>query len=386
MKPIISIILIIVLPCCVGALDISGYYENTLVPEYSDDLKENILDVSKLRLDFSSGGGSDELQFRANVNFIELHSGAEYDLAPYLPASVADTLSAWDIPVEITLTQSRIFLDNAFLTWKIGDISVRLGRQQLSWGPAYSFNPTDLFHKKELLDPTYEKEGVTALRIDYRWGIGGQLAGIMVPGSKLGRSGYAVRLATHIHSIGYDMALTAHQVYDSTSLDYATKEPLRQRRRALGLDFSGCLFGPGFWMEGNYNRMDVEEDFVRAVAGLDYTLKNGTYMIFEALYNGRAELDTPYPALDWLEYIYFSEPVSRYRLMAGLRKDLTDLVSGSLYWFGGTDGSMAINPRIDASIAQNADLVLFGALTLGDEEGQFPPGSYAVTARITVYF
>ena len=225
MKSILPIILLIAIPCYVAALDISGYYENTLVPEYSDDLNEHILDISKLRLDFSSGSGSNELQFKANINLIELHAGAKYDLTPYLPASVADTLAAWDIPAEMTLSQSRIFLDNAYLSWKIGSVSLRLGRQQLSWGPAYSFNPTDLFHKKELLDPTYEKEGVTALRLDYRWGIGGQLAGIIVPGAKLDRSGYAVRLATHIHSIGYDLALTAHQVtskdepWDLTSAD-----------------------------------------------------------------------------------------------------------------------------------------------------------------------
>ena len=139
-------------------------------------------------------------------------------------------------------------------------------------------------------------------------------------------------------------------------------------------------------MEGNYNQMEIEDDFIRAVVGLDYTLENGAYMILEALYNERSGKDTPYPALDWLEYFYFGEPVAKYRFMAGLRKELTDLMSGSLYWFGGTDGSMALNPRIDANIAQNADLVLYGALTLGDEEGQFPPGSYAVTARITVYF
>ncbi len=386
MRILIPIIVFITMPSLTTALDINGYYENTLVPEYSNESKERIFDASKLRLDFSSGGGENELQFKANVNFIEFHAGAKYDLTPYLPKSVADTLAAWDIPVEMEVSKSRIFLDNAYLTWRINSLSIRLGRQQLSWGPAYSFNPTDLFHKKELLDPTYEKEGVTALRIDYRWGIGGQLAGILAPGDKFGRSGYAVRLATHIHSIGYDVALTVHQVDDSTSLDYDTKEPIHQRRRALGLDFSGCLFGPGFWLEGNYNQMEIEDDFIRAVVGLDYTLENGTYIMLEALYNERSSESSPYPALDWLEYIYFGEPISRYRFMTGLRKDLTDLVSGSVYWIGGSDGSMVLNPHIDASIAQNANLVLFGAVTLGEEEGQFPPGSYAITARITVYF
>ncbi len=370
----------------VYAIDLSGYYENTLMPEYSDRAEDHLLDASKLRLEFSTGGGDDELEFKGNINFIAYHSDVTFDMTPYLPEYVADTLEQRDIAAEMTFEKSRIFLDNAYLTWRIGSFRLRAGRQQLTWGPAYSFNPTDLFHSKDLLDPTYEKEGVTALRLDYRWGVGGQLAMIMVPGEKLDEAGYAIRAATHISEIGYDAVLTLHQVEDSTSLDPYSYDPRHQRRRAVGLDFSGGLFGLGVWLEGNYNMMETEDNFLRVIAGLDYTLENGLYMMFEGLYNQRAEEETPYPAIDWVESIYFGEPVARYRFLAGVKKDLTDLVDGSIYWFGGTDGSMVLNPRLDASIAQNADLTLFGAATFGKKDGQFPPGNYAVTARVTVYF
>jgi len=368
------------------SLDLTGYYENTLAPEYSDRAEDRLLDASKLRLDFSSGSADSGIEFKGNVNFIAYHTDVEIDVSPYLPEAIADSLQARNISAQIRLERSRIFLDNAYLSWRFWGLRLRAGRQQLTWGPAYSFNPTDLFHRKQMLDPAHEKEGVTALRIDYRWGVGGQLAAIMIPGGMLAESGYALRLAEHIPSIGYDVALTLHQVEDSTSLDPESLKPCHQRRRAVGLDFSGGLFGLGFWFEGNYNMMETEDDFVRFVTGLDYTLENGLYMIFEGLYNGRAETGSPYPVRDWLENIYFSEPVSRYRFMAGLRKDLTELTSGSLYYFGGTDGSFVLNPRLDASIAQNADLTLFGAATFGNKDGQFPPGNCALTARVTVFF
>ncbi len=381
-----SIIIIASISAPAQAIDLSGYYENTLMPEYSDRAEDHLLDASKLRLDFSTGGGDDNLEFRGNVNFIAYHSDIILDVTPYLPESIADSLHEREIPAEIRLDRSRIFLDNAYLTWRIGQLRLRAGRQQLSWGPAYSFNPTDLFHKKDLFDPTYEKEGVTALRLDYRWGIGGQVALVTVPGVKLDQAGYALRIATHVSAIGYDAALTLHQIEDSTSLDPDSLRSLHQRRRAVGLDFSGGLLGLGVWLEGNYNLMETGDDFTRIAAGFDYTLENGLYMMFEGLYNGRAEDKTPYPVTDWLESIYFGEPVARYRFLAGIRKDLSDLVEGSVYWFGGADGSMVLNPRLDASIAQNADLTLFGAATFGKKDGQFPPGNYAVTARVTVYF
>jgi hypothetical protein len=368
------------------AVDISGYYENTLMPEYSDRTDEGILDASKLRLDFRTGGSGDELEFKGNVNFIAYHTDVNLDVTPYLPEIVADTLTGRDIPVIMTLDKNRIFLDNAYLTWRSSGFRMRAGIQQLSWGPGYSFNPTDLFHQKNLLDPTYEKEGVTALRLDYHWGIGGEITGIYAPSGKLEESGYALRAATHISKIGYDIALTVHQVNDSTSIDPVTYQTRYQRRRALGLDFGGELLGLGVWFEGNYNEMEYEDDFIRAVAGFDYTLENGLYLMFEGLYNARTEDAAPYPAYDWLEYIYYGEPVSMYRFMAGAKKDLTDLIDGSIYCFSGTDGSMMLSPRIDASIAQNADLTLFGMAAFGDKDGQFPPGYYSLTARVTVYF
>ncbi len=215
-------------------VDISGYYEHTLQLLRGKGGKADLIDASKLRVDLYSGLES-SIEFRANVNFLAYHSDVEQDIAPYLPDAVVRDLEAVGLPTTYTMEGSRTWLDNAFLSWTSGGFSVRAGKQQLSWGPAYSFNPTDLFHRKDPLDPTYEKEGVAALRVDYQWGIGGQLSVITAPQGDLDSSGYAVRLGTHLSSIGYDVAFTAHQVEDSTGLDPSTLLPVRQRRRAQGI-------------------------------------------------------------------------------------------------------------------------------------------------------
>ncbi|MFC1628584.1 hypothetical protein ACFL3H_05670 [Gemmatimonadota bacterium] len=387
MRSAAALLALLLLAAPVGAQDlqISGYYEHTLNADYSESSKELIMDASKLRLDFASGvpGG---LSFNGNMNYIVYHGEISRNITPFLPPSVQAVFTQLGLPAEITLPRERLYLDNAYLTWEKGKVRFRAGKQQLAWGSAYSFSPTDLFHQKDMLDPTYEKEGVTALRFDYRWGIGGNLSLIAAPGDRIAESGYAVRLGTHVSSIGYDIAMTAHSVTDSTSFDPITWMPVIQKRRALGLEFTGSLFGLGLWFEGNYNFMETEDDFLRAAIGFDYTLNNGLYIMAETLINQRAGTTTPYPVHDWLAYLSYGEPISNQWYLVGLGKDIGDLSNGGLYLFATPDGSFVLNPRLDFSIAQNADLIIFGGITMGDDEGAFPPGYYSLVARATVWF
>ncbi|KPJ92523.1 MAG: hypothetical protein AMS18_07230 [Gemmatimonas sp. SG8_17] len=372
-------------PVSAQTLDISGYFENTLQIDYTAQTKEQLLNAAKLRLDFSSSV-SNGLEFTGNINFIVNVGAIERDIRPYLPDAAALALESAGAATTYSLSGSRTFLDNAYLTWLAGPVRLRLGKQQLSWGPAYSYNPTDLFHRKNLLDPTYEKEGVTAIRTDYRWGVGGQLSVIAVPNEDFASSGYAARFATHIESIGYDIAVTAHRVQDSTAIDPTTLRSTMQRRSALGVELSGELLGLGAWLEGNYNWMQHDSDFTRFVLGIDYTLTDGTYLLAEALYSGRSQLDRPYALGDWLANLYFGEPIGTGWIMAGIRRDISELTLASVYLFATPDGSLLVNPRVDTSVAQNADLVLFGAFTLGREDGAFPSGLYSLLCRASVYF
>jgi len=376
---------LLILP--VGAqVDISGYYENTLQVEYGDETDELLLDTSKLRLDFEAGGGEEELLFTGNINGITRHTAASLDVSAYLPEAVAAELESVGIGTIWPFPKDRIYVANAYLEWNTGGIRLRAGKQQLSWGPGYGFNPTDLFHRKDILDPTYEKEGVTAFRADYFRGIGGQISVIEVPGDTWESGGYAVRLCTHISTIGYDIALTLHQVQDTLTVDPVNFLMVEQKRRAVGLETSGTLLGLGIWFEGNYNYMESEDDFIRFISGIDYTFASGMNVKLEGLYNDRGENRTPYQSRQWLSYIMNGEPLAEFQGMVAVSKDMTELMTGSIYGFGCSDGSYLINPRIDYSIAQNADLTLYGGFTSGDDQGQFVPGLASFVGRITVYF
>lgn len=233
---------------------------------------------------------------------------------------------------------------------------------------------------------------MTAARFDYYWGIGGQLTGIIVPDKKLSQSGMALRAATHLEAIGYDIALTVHSVTDSLRfLNLSTPDsiqfvPLQQHRYAYGVEFSGGLFGLGTWFEGNYNQMEKSRDFLRFISGIDYTFENGFYLISEFLFDDRSTAKGPYPTTIWLENLFSGEPIGRYLLMLGMRKDITDLTAFSMYAFTCFDGGLAVNPRIDYSLAQNADLTIFGTVLFGKTTSAFQDGVYLVNTRCTVYF
>ena len=365
-------------------VELGGYYENTFQGDYTRELGEAIVNASKLRLDFSSGGHQNEVEFKGNINIVAYHGPLSFDVGPYLPDAVAASLG--DSTTTIRFPKGRFYLDNAFLTWRKASCRLRAGKQQLSWGPGYSFNPTDLFHRKDMLDPSYEKEGVTALRFDHQWGVGNDIAVIAALNDNLVSSGYGLRIGSHIQAIGYDIALTLHQIEDSVSVDPATLSNQKQLRRALGLEFSGEFLGLGIWFEGNYNWMENEDDFPRAVVGLDYTLRSGLYLVMEGLLNGRGEANAPYPVEDWLANIAYGEPVGRSWVLAGIKYDLFELLSGSIYTFSAPDGGFMVNPRLNYCLAQNADLTVFGAVTLGKDDSQFPPGLFSLVARATVYF
>ena len=141
-------------PAAGQIVELTGYYENTLQADYTSETKVQLLDASKVRLDFD-GFIADGLDVTGNVNFILSLGAIDRHLGPYLPSSVMDELEAAGVPGTFSLDRARLYVDNLFVTWTPGAMRIRAGKQQLSWGPGYSFNPTDLFHRKNLVDPTY---------------------------------------------------------------------------------------------------------------------------------------------------------------------------------------------------------------------------------------
>ena len=59
-------------PLAGQGVEITGYFEHTLQIDYASDVKEQLIDASKLRIDFANAP-LEGLEFRANVNLIVYH-------------------------------------------------------------------------------------------------------------------------------------------------------------------------------------------------------------------------------------------------------------------------------------------------------------------------
>ena len=144
-------------------VEIFGYFEPQLMgAKIEDDFFE--LSSNKLRVDLK-GQVSDNVTFGANFDYITYHGKTEWNILDYLPSSILAEVPnfnylGYEINPYILPFEDRNFLDNAYLklSFKIGDFIV--GKQQLSMGTGYAWNPTNFVGRlKNPADPDLPLEG-----------------------------------------------------------------------------------------------------------------------------------------------------------------------------------------------------------------------------------
>ncbi len=356
-------------------VDISGYFE----PQYMGlELQGSWMQLqsNKLRVDLNSGL-TEHIRFAANVNFITYHGRKDWNILDFLPKRV--TAGVPDVLTDAFtyLYRDSLYLDNAYLFIHFPLADVTIGRQQISLGTGYAWNPTDLFNTKMLTDPTYEQPGHNALRADVPLGGDVTVTLLFQPERTLKRSGALLRLKGRAGH--FDFSLLAAQK-DWTFSDY---QPLYQfgapvsvpeKRQMLGADMAGEVLGLGVWAEGAYNIMERSADFNEWLVGMDYTWQNGFYLMGEFYHNSRLPKDYRQVTLShWLQFISAQiKTISRDQLYLYASYPLTDLLTISLstvYSF--SDQSAGFIPMLQYSLFENLDLTAISQFYLGREGTAF---------------
>jgi hypothetical protein len=253
-------------------------------------------------------------------------------------------------------------LDRAFVELKMSGADLTVGRQPIAWGSGRFVNPTDLltpFAYGEL--DVEDRVGVDAVRLRIPLG---QLAEL--------DSGYV---------FGRDGRWEDSAVYVRTRLnwrrtDFSGLIMAFQEHLLLGLDLARPIKGAGWWMEAGQvlagaagGSRDSGEDYLRFNTGLDYTLRNGTYLFAEYHFSG-AGTGTPqsYPTRfqrtalqDGAVYI-----LARHYAGAGVTRQVTPLLTvvGQLL-VNLDDGSLLAAPSLDYSLAENLYVGAGGYIGLG---------------------
>lgn len=388
-------------------IELFGYFEPqyTLLHVHSRTYQ---LASNKLRVDLA-GDITENVNFGANFDYITYQGKTEWNILDFLPnhlvQSIPDHMQPYykfnfgdmlqPMGPYYQVRPDRIFLDNAYVRLRFKRMDIAIGRQQLSMGTGYTWNPTDLFNTKDVLDPTYEQPGHNAMRIDVPIGSSFGLVSYYSPGESWQDSGKMLKVKGRLGH--FDFSVLGVQRY-WTFNDYISFTAGRYERRMIGGDLVGELLGLGVWAEGGYNYMNLAEgpgppgvkDFYEVVVGVDYTFDSGLYMMTEFYRNSLAKNDwKEYTLNDWM-WMFNAElkTLSRDQMFALIQYPATDLISmGSMVICSISDQSSVVVPMLNFDLFQDVHLTIYGNVYLGEDGRTFASNmGNGALARLRVYY
>ena len=375
--------------------DFFGYYEGEF-----DQLKfanqTYNYGYNKLRLDFEAHP-DDAVTIGANINIQKYFDNISWNLLDFLPTNIWKPIfQPENVPMEYWITEFPIalldtfYLDNVFLKAGFKHFDLTVGKQQISLGTGYAWNPIDIFNTKQLLDPTYEQTGVNAVRAEIPLKGRTNLDVIISPGTDWKESVKMLQLKTGLGR--FDLNGTIGQyTWQRTQFNPTTFliDEQRNLRTVFGGSIVGELASAGIWIESAWNKMENSGDFSEVVVGGDYTFNNGLYIIMEYLHNenGVSSKDN----LDINHYLqYFmgeTHSLMQDYLFGFLSYPINDFIQFGLLSFGNlNDNSATLNPQIVWNLFQDVDLTIMYSHFIGDDNTEFGVQDWGWRIRLRGYF
>lgn len=363
-----------------------GYYENQVFPQkIGGNFKW--LDYNKIRVDLQKTI-SENLVLSGDVIGQTWHGWTVFSPADLLPPAVVSAagMQPEELSARLTLQrEDRLFVDNLNLTWYRGAFMLQVGKQQLPFGDGYAWNPTDIFHEKNVLDPTYEKEGVNVFRAEWNWTGETRTQAVLKIGEDWQNSTAALRFRTSL--AGWSLSALGGKKWQPA---YNPLQPNGGYTSAVaGGSFSGQVFGCGVWGEGAAYFREKGGDYSQWLVGMDYTLENGLYFMNEYYFNGSGKRNSSeYRLDDWMRLLSAAgENLGRRYLYSGIRYPVTELANISFYHlYNFSDKSGLLMPWWDYSLGDNSELIFAGYFPYGKALSEFGEFGWGGFARIRVYF
>jgi len=369
-----------------------GYYESQYMGrEIGDNTCQ--LYSNKLRIDLE-GDLSDRVTFGANINYITYNGMTAWNILELLDPFAAAEVQGGTESHFIVHFQDRNYLDNAFLKLAFDKFDLTAGKQQVSLGTGYAWNPLDIFNVKDLVDPTYEQPGHNAVRIDLPLTLDYMVTALFSPEDTWENSDKMLTVKGRLGH--FDYSLTAAEklwvLTDFTQVDPGTDYfiQLPERRRLYGFSAAGELLGLGLWSEYGYNVMESSNDFYELVIGSDYTIDSGTYLMAEWFhYSIGKTAVAEYGLNDWMRSYYNQrKAISKDQLYLYLMHPLTDLLMAGLSTiYNISDGSLALVPMLIYSFSDNVEIMGYLSYNNGEMGSVFAsdqgPGGIL---RARIYF
>ncbi len=288
----------------------------------------------------------------------ELFGGALFGAGSTSMYRVTDASWEWG---EEPHVKARMWLDRVNLKFSLPWLDVTVGRQAITFGKAYFWNPLDVFlaFDPRQFDRDY-KAGVDALRVDIPLG---DFSGVTLVGAA-GRDDAGMDFG----ATWYGSAVLARAFTNLGNWDLAVQGGKIFGGYQVGAAFSGELGPIEVRGEGAYFfAMDVDPlpDHLTGVLGVGHRFEFDLLIEAEYLYNGSGDADILQKALERLvsgrtfhmgEHLFGM--VVNYEILPILR--------GSLAWiFSFSDYSSLLQPGFVLSVSDEADFIFGAIIALG---------------------
>jgi len=352
------------------AVEIFGYFESQVMGTVFNEQFYQLFS-NKLRVDLKSAL-SEKVTFGANFDYITYHGKTIWPILDYLPDRITKGVSEDMRPFYILPFQDQHFLDNGYLKLAFPAFDLTVGKQQISPGTGYVWNPADVFNIKDILDPTYEQPGHNGIRLDIPMGIAYTLTALYGPEENWKSSAKLLQFKGRISHFDYTLIGIEKEwlFHDYTQLSSEAMGflELLEKRQLLGASTVGELIGLGIWAEYGYNRMETTDDFYELVVGMDYTFDFQTYIMAEFYRNSLGKTDyQQYDLNDWMQLLASEKKaISRDQVYLFIQHPATDFIQlGSSFIYSVSDGSLALVPALNISLYENVEILAYLNLNIG---------------------
>ncbi|MFQ6613236.1 MAG: hypothetical protein ACE5D1_00190 [Fidelibacterota bacterium] len=352
----------------------------------------------KTRLDLESRP-ADAVLVAANVNLQQYMGKTHWNLLDFLPETAWKPVfqppylpdSLWVTEYPFTY-RDTLYLDNAYLRVNFAHLDLTVGKQPLSLGTGYVWNPVDIFNLKDPVDPTYEQTGIQALRADIPLTSRGGLSLILGPGADWAKTTKYVQVKSGLGSFDFTLNWAeyqgAYRYWDIVS--YMGQPPTETQFDSYGGTLVGQIFGIGLWAETwrKHHRDWGGKTYWESVAGFDYTFENGWMILNEFLYNQQGSKKGRVSLYDYLAYFEGqTHSLNQNYDFFYTTYPAGDFVNlGCLAIMNLDDHSAMISPQVDWNLFENGNLSFWYLYPLGDGDTDFGFQDAGWRIRLRTYF
>lgn len=400
-----------------------GSVEDTFSVEVKgpvDAPRDAILNVTRARVNLE-GKPTAWMDFGIGAVGLLYSGKTEYVVAPYLPGEVRDDLFAGTPELGLPGTEellvvpleSRLYLQEAFGTLYGPWFKVRIGRQKYYSGTGFAWNPIDLLNNKDVLDPTYETDGLDGVLGVLELPAQFEIHAFVRFSDRFQTQDYVAKVRTSVRGWDFGVQYT-HYAHDRTAwgeIDSAegvaallagAQMQMFERRsywHLVGGEFSGSLGPIGVHAEGGYVFVDGRGDkkeggrgtksHERLLVGLDTTLPFGLYIVAEYMRIGNGRARVEYITLtDRMGLMSGEIPtIGRDSLFVGLSMPVAALVDIECYAIVAlNDPSAIINPWLTLHVRPGVRLSVMAAIPVGAEESSNGKAPFAALGRLKFSF